>query len=521
MYFRNGKFFLFFSALLVLSLLVFCSVTTAGEQPVKVEVDGKLLTFDVQPVIIEGRTLAPFRGILEAIGARVNWDSETRTVTAVKEELTIKLTIGSNIAYQNDKQIILDVPAQIIAGRTIVPVRFIGESLGAKVSWNEAARLVSINTGGGGLIKQIAEKEDGALEKIVKPTEEEAEKPKEEKPKETPLMGGGGGGGGGSRPAAPTEITITDSTGKKITVPQPLERVVALNSDIATAIKILGVQDRVVGISDDAGKREDLGMTAKEKVGKFNQPDLEKIVNLAPQVVFAYAKWPGGELEEKLEPLQIKVVRIDCYIPETLDADFRTVARMFGKEKSMEDFLKWKNDVIKLLASRTADLNPKLKVFAISSSKLAKGEWGTFGRGTATNEGIFMAGGINVAGELTGYPAVSPEWVLTQNPDVLLVSCYCGELGYMATDYTAAEKVKEAAANNEVLKQTEAVKKDRVYLLPNQLMGGVNTPFGALYLAKWLYPERFQDVNPENVIKDYIKGWLGTPYKGKWSYPPA
>jgi len=111
---------------------------------VKVMVNGSYLQFDVPPTIIEGRTLVPLRGIFEALGVVPQWDGTTRTVTAKTDEVDMTLKIGSNVATVNGQDITLDVPSRIINGRTLVPARFIAESLGATVGWKQATRTVII-----------------------------------------------------------------------------------------------------------------------------------------------------------------------------------------------------------------------------------------------------------------------------------------------------------------------------------------------------------------------------------------
>ncbi|WP_427340504.1 copper amine oxidase N-terminal domain-containing protein [Caloranaerobacter sp. DY30410] len=119
----------------------------ADEQPIKVSINGKLVEFDVPPTIINGRTLVPVRAIFEQFGLEVDWDNETRTVIGKKDGLEIKLPVDNKKAQKNDKEIELDVPATIINGRTLVPVRFIAESLGAKVDWDRESKTVIISNG--------------------------------------------------------------------------------------------------------------------------------------------------------------------------------------------------------------------------------------------------------------------------------------------------------------------------------------------------------------------------------------
>ena len=85
------------------------------------------------------------RAIFEKLGAVVGWDGETRTVTAVKDDLTVSLEIGSFDMYVGDKVTTLDVPALIYGDRTLVPLRAISEAFGCTVDWNGDTRTVSIN----------------------------------------------------------------------------------------------------------------------------------------------------------------------------------------------------------------------------------------------------------------------------------------------------------------------------------------------------------------------------------------
>lgn len=121
----------------------------AGQSAVRVLVDGDPVMFDQPPIIEGSRVLVPLRGIFEKMGATVEWRPASRTVLAARGTTLVELTIGSRIAKVSDRPVTLDVPALIIRGRTLVPLRFISESLGAQVEWHPAARTVLINTGAG------------------------------------------------------------------------------------------------------------------------------------------------------------------------------------------------------------------------------------------------------------------------------------------------------------------------------------------------------------------------------------
>ncbi len=111
---------------------------------IKVMVDGQKVLFDVLPTIKDGRTLVPLRAIFEALNADVSWEASTQTITAKKDDKTIVLAIGSDKMLVDGEEKVLDVPASITDGRTLVPVRAISEAFGCNVSWNADDRCVNI-----------------------------------------------------------------------------------------------------------------------------------------------------------------------------------------------------------------------------------------------------------------------------------------------------------------------------------------------------------------------------------------
>lgn len=121
---------------------------TASEAPynegIGIKLNNNYLYSDVAPTIVNDRTLLPMRAIFEALGADVEWDETTATATATGAKATIKITENDTTAYVNGIETELDVPAMIIDGRFVVPVRFISESLGATVTWDEMSSLVTI-----------------------------------------------------------------------------------------------------------------------------------------------------------------------------------------------------------------------------------------------------------------------------------------------------------------------------------------------------------------------------------------
>ena len=125
--------------------VTFENVDYQKSENIRVVVEGTQIQFDVNPQIINGRTLVPMRAIFEAIGLAVDWDNENRVAKGTNENISIELKIDSNKAIVNMEEKVLDVPASIIAGRTMVPLRFLSESIGYNVVWVGNSNLILIS----------------------------------------------------------------------------------------------------------------------------------------------------------------------------------------------------------------------------------------------------------------------------------------------------------------------------------------------------------------------------------------
>ena len=113
---------------------------------VSVFYNNEKVLFDQLPIIENGRTLVPLRAIFEKIGADVQWNGETQTVIATKGNTSVSLTINNTTAVKNGENITLDVPAKIIGGRTLVPVRFVSDCFGVNVGWTGNMQWVNLTS---------------------------------------------------------------------------------------------------------------------------------------------------------------------------------------------------------------------------------------------------------------------------------------------------------------------------------------------------------------------------------------
>lgn len=100
--------------------------------------------FDTPPVIKHGRTLIPVRAISEALGATVEYNADEKAVTITKDDKVIILYLGEQKVLVNGAETTIDVPAEIMNNRTMVPIRFIAEQLEFEVEWNQELQTIEI-----------------------------------------------------------------------------------------------------------------------------------------------------------------------------------------------------------------------------------------------------------------------------------------------------------------------------------------------------------------------------------------
>ncbi|MBY7738370.1 stalk domain-containing protein [Paenibacillus polymyxa] len=123
----------------------FANLVGAQSGDIKVIINGVTQQYTQSPVVSQNTTLVPLRGVFESLGAQVEWDSKAKKVTASKNDDTLTLNIGSKLAYKNSKPVQLDAATQIQKGQVLVPLRFVSQSLGAKVNWDRTTRTVTIS----------------------------------------------------------------------------------------------------------------------------------------------------------------------------------------------------------------------------------------------------------------------------------------------------------------------------------------------------------------------------------------
>jgi len=131
---------------MLLGMAVFLPGSASAADPITVIVNGKTIVFpDVQPFIdANSRTIVPVRFIIEELGCNAEWHPSTSTVTIDRGRINVELTIGKKEITVLGVKKTMDTAAQLLNGRTLVPVRFVAEAFGCELSWDSSTRTATI-----------------------------------------------------------------------------------------------------------------------------------------------------------------------------------------------------------------------------------------------------------------------------------------------------------------------------------------------------------------------------------------
>jgi iron complex transport system substrate-binding protein len=323
-------------------------------------------------------------------------------------------------------------------------------------------------------------------------------------------------------------FTIIDSANRTVTIYKPVKRMIIQPTFEYEPVFILGVQDRLAAVTTTAQKCFFYmpGIKDKPAVGEYKEIDYESVIENQPDIYILGSNKTLDDVENKLNPIGTTVIVMDLSSLDAFKDSFRTLAKLMEEEDRAEEFLSWWESYLNDIKEKTDKIEPKRKVYNDYANELP---WSTGARTSGIDDAITLAGGFNIARNLDKlyYAQVDPEWVLQQNPEVIIIPAFhdydpSGDYltGYQLENGDNAERFIEEASQWDEWKQLEAVKNGQVYVLDGDTgFTSCKAVIAATYMAKWFYPERFKDLDPEVVHKEYFEEWLGVPYRGIWAYP--
>lgn len=216
--------------------------------------------------------------------------------------------------------------------------------------------------------------------------------------------------------SGPSALTVTDSSNKEFILDSPPKRIVSLVPSITQSLYLMDVQDSIVGVTTfciyppQAQK--------KEKVGTFLNPNVEKILSLSPDIVFATKEGQRKELITKMRNVGLDVFvfgRSRSY--EDISRHFLLLGSIMGRHEKTEEILVKADERIRYIRKRLEG-SPYPSVFLQLSTRPLM----SVGKDTFPDELLRLAGGMNIAGNSpTRYPRFSEEEVMRKDPDVIII----------------------------------------------------------------------------------------------------
>jgi iron complex transport system substrate-binding protein len=305
-------------------------------------------------------------------------------------------------------------------------------------------------------------------------------------------------------------IEVVDSRGQTVSVPSPAKRIVTLSFASLELIRLMGAIDRVVGVAQLAKSRRDLVLETDSivNVGRGFIPNLEVLARLQPDLVIAWKSSPGIGLERQLEPLGVKVLRLDFILPEVFEREVRVLAKVLGGEAPTraERYLAWNREHeqrLKALIQEAGLTAPTILVEHFIERRLA-------GPGSGSYFLTTMLGADNFAKTLgRASSIVDAEWVVKKNPDYFIKM-----VSLVNTEDEKANNKQLAQARQEVLhrqgwQDMNAVRKGRVYAMDSDIGVGPRYVIGLYLLAHWLYPDAVPENLAANACDEYLHVFHG------------
>lgn len=215
-------------------------------------------------------------------------------------------------------------------------------------------------------------------------------------------------------------LTITDFLGREIVVKKVPMRIVSLAPSTTEILFELGLDERIVGVTDYDNYPEKA--KTKPKVGGFKGPNLEAVVAQNPDLVFA-SRLSGQEQMEMIEKLGIPVVMLEAGEISRINDTIKLVSRITNTPDRGEQVIKFLNTRLAELSDKLIGLTPTSVYYIVDLDNNI-----TAGRGTFIHELINLAGGSNAADDVEGWAKYSLEMLVEKNPDVIITSTHTGKV---------------------------------------------------------------------------------------------
>ena len=332
-----------------------------------------------------------------------------------------------------------------------------------------------------------------------------------------------------------SDIVITDAAGRQVAISGTSKFIITISQ--TEIFRILDAESRVAGVNrwvnqlnaDENPVLSKLPVIGGFTPGEVNYEMIFKIANETPEedVVLTYNQIWADDIEKKIgNSDKIKVIKLNLFGSDEPQKEIAILGKALGKEAESERYLKWFDSLFVLVKSRIMGIPEKdrIKVYWDASGQ---GHYDTAGKNSSAEKIISNAGGIMLSGHLPQSTTVSPEWIMQENPGIILSHASNVRhktdirFGYSAVniDTTKLFETWSAMLSFPGIEGTDAARNKKVYYISDDLMFGPSQPVGVVLLGKLFYPDIFADINIRELLKYYYENFMKLEYKGFYLYP--
>lgn len=308
--------------------------------------------------------------------------------------------------------------------------------------------------------------------------------------------------------------TVTDSHGNTFQLPMNLKNIIVLNSNVYEMICALEKDNIVSGVSSSTVSPA--SAANKTKYGDWKKPDVEKILEAKPDAVVGYASWLDSGIAKQITDVGIPVIMLDFYVPSEIPAEMETLGKLLGAEARAKEFNADVRKIQDMVSEKTQDVTQATAYYEGYS------DYKSVGKNSGGDELMKLANVKSLtADQSVEYPQVSDEWVLQQNPQIIikLVSDTKNILGESVTDNSKAKELYTSIAARPGWDKVDAIADKKVILLSSRIgTSPLGTAIAPLFIAKTAYPDKFKDVDPQAKLAELYKKYWGADLTGIWSY---
>jgi iron complex transport system substrate-binding protein len=330
------------------------------------------------------------------------------------------------------------------------------------------------------------------------------------------------------------ELTVLDSADRTVTMEMPIERVVVLWEGHLANLRSLNVdKDEIAGVRSGISPKYYPVLGKKPEVGQHYKPDYEAILELEPDLVLTTAGSYAAPAEHYLtERINVLHLHPDPTGGDGIEEYFnvmRLLGTIFDRGSEAEEYISWYSgyyDEIRAVTSGIAE-DEKVRVLYIGGTYYWVPTPDTiWGRMIKEAGGHYIPedcdiSGIGTPGMGPGF-MMDPEWILEVNPEVIIKSTGCRGVtpSYEIDSYEPYKELWEEAIAKVVINNTIAGRTEKVFVLSHWVQVAPNNIVGVAYMAKWFYPEPFEDLHPREIQQEFLTTFQGVEDMGVYSYPP-